>query len=124
MKILIADDHETVRRGVRMLMESHEGWTVCGEAANGHEAIEKTKEMRPDLVILDMAMPVTNGFEAARVIKELYPGTAIVAYSILQSEGFLKEALRIGMDGYVSKSEGARAVLKAIDEVQRRRSLA
>lgn len=69
-------------------------------------------------------MPALSGFEVAKLIKELYPETAIPGYSILQSEAFLNEALRLGMDGYVSKSEGARAVLKAIDEVQRRRSLA
>jgi CheY-like chemotaxis protein len=123
MRILIADDHEAVRRGVRALLDSRDGWKVCGEADNGRAAIEKTKEVRPDLVILDIAMPVVNGFDAAKVIKELYPDTAILAYSILQSEGFLNESRRIGFDGYISKSDGARAVLKAVDEVQHRRSL-
>ena len=107
MRILIGDDHEAVRRGMRALLESHDGWTVCGEAENGRAAIEKAKEVRPDLAILDIAMPVINGFDAAKVIKELYPDTAILAYSILQSEGFLNESRRIGLDGYISKSDGA-----------------
>jgi DNA-binding NarL/FixJ family response regulator len=124
MRILIADDHEAVRRGVRALLESQDGWKVCGEADNGRAAIEKAKEFRPDLAILDIAMPFVNGFDAAKIIKDLYPDTAILAYSILQSEGFLNESRRIGLDGYISKSDGARAVLKAVDEVQHRRSLA
>ena len=124
MKILIADDHAAVRRGMRALLEFHEGWEVCGEAENGQDAIEKTKQAKPDLVILDVAMPALSGFEVAKLIKELYPETAILAYSILQSEAFLNEALRLGMDAYVSKSGGVQALVKAIEEVQHRRSLA
>jgi YesN/AraC family two-component response regulator len=71
MRILIADDHDAVRRSVRALLESQDGWKVCGEADNGRAAIEKTKEVRPDLVILDIAMPVVNGFDAAKIIKDL-----------------------------------------------------
>ena len=124
MKILIADDHAAVRRGMRALLEFHEGWEVCGEAENGQDAIEKTKQAKPDLVILDVAMPALSGFEVAKLIKELYPETAILSYSILQSEAFLNEALRLGMDAYVSKSGGVQALVKAIEEVQHRRSLA
>lgn len=124
MRILIADDHEAIRRGLRALLQSYSGWKVCAEADNGQTAIEKAKDVRPDLVILDLAMPLVSGFEAAKVIKDLYPETAIVAYSILQSGGFLKEAQRIGVDAYVSKSDGAQALLNAISEVQRHRSLA
>ena len=123
MRILIADHHEPMLLAVRALLESQDGWTVCGVADNGGAAIEKIKEVRPDLVIPDIAMPVVNGFDAAKIIKELYPDTAILAYSILQSDGFLNEARRIGLDGYVSKSDGLRATLNAVDEVQRRGSL-
>jgi DNA-binding NarL/FixJ family response regulator len=73
MKILVADDHEAVRLAVRALVESQAGWEVCGEADNGQTAIDKAKEVRPDLAILDIALPVVNGFEVAEVIKELYP---------------------------------------------------
>ena len=124
MRILIADDHEAIRRGMRALLEFHEGWQVCGEAENGQDTIEKTKQAKPDLVILDLAMPTLNGFEAAKLIKELYPETAILVYSILQSEAFLNELLRLGVDGYISKSDGVQAVLKAVEAVQHRRSLA
>lgn len=107
---------------MRALLETQRGWNVCGEAGDGREAIERTKELKPDLVILDIAMPVLNGFDTARAIKELFPDTSILAYSILQSEGSLHESRRIGFDGYVSKSDGSRAMLTAVDEVQRRRS--
>jgi DNA-binding NarL/FixJ family response regulator len=122
VRILVADDHEVVRRAMRALLESHEGLEVCGEAENGHAAIKKVQELKPDLVILDIAMPILNGLEAAKIIKELYPDTSILAYSILHSDGFLNLSRKIGFDAYVSKSDGVLAVLKAIDEVQRRRS--
>jgi DNA-binding NarL/FixJ family response regulator len=99
MRILVADDHEAVRRGLRALLESQDSWKVYAEAENGLTAIEKAKEIRPDVAILDIALPVVKGFEAAKVIKELHPDTAILAYSILQSEGFRNEARRIGLDG-------------------------
>lgn len=124
MRILIVDDHEAIRRGLRALLQSHSGWKVCAEADNGQTAIEKAKDVRPDLVILDLAMPIVNGFEAARAIKCLCPATAILAYSVLESEAFVKEAQRIGVDAYISKSDGTQALLNAISEVQRHRSLA
>ena len=124
MRILVADDHEAVRIAMRALLGSQIGWDICGEAETGRAAIEKAKELKPDLVILDIALPVVNGFDVAKVIKQFYPDTAILAYSILQSEGFLHEAQRIGLDGYVSKSDGAQALLKAVNEVQHRRTLA
>ena len=107
---------------MRALLECQDGWMVCGEADNGKTAIERAKELKPDLVILDIAMPVVNGFDAARAIKQLFPDTPILAFSILQSEGFLNESRRIGFDAYISKSDGLRAMLNAVDEVQRRRS--
>ncbi|MFZ0335596.1 MAG: response regulator transcription factor [Candidatus Acidiferrales bacterium] len=119
---MLADDHEVLRHCIRSLLESQDNWIVCGEAGNGRVAIERAKELKPDLVILDIAMPLVNGFEAARAIKDFLPDTAILAYTVLQSEGFLNEWQRIGFDGYVSKSDGSRKLLNAIREVQRRRS--
>lgn len=122
MRILLADDHEVLRHCLRSMLESKGNWTVCGEADNGRMAIERAKELKPDLVILDIAMPLVNGFEAARAIKDLLPNTAILAFTILKSEGFLNESQRIGFDGYVSKSDGSRILLNAIREVESRRS--
>lgn len=122
MRILLADDHEAVRIGMRRMLESQDGLTICGEAGTGRDAIEKTQELHPDLVILDISMPVLNGFVVAKVIKELFPGTAILLYSAYHSEAFQVEAEKMGLDGYVSKSSSRQALLKAIDDVQRSRS--
>jgi DNA-binding NarL/FixJ family response regulator len=124
MKILIADDHQMVRRGLRTLLEKQDGWEVCGEAETGHEAIDKTKELKPDIVVLDISMPLLNGFAVAKTIKELHPETAVVVYSVYASEAFLREALRIGLDGYVSKTDRWQEIVKAVEEVERRGVLA
>lgn len=122
MRILLADDHEAIRRGMRALLETQDGWKVCGEAADGQEAVEKTKSLRPDIVILDISMPVLSGFGAARLIKEHFPNTPILAYSMYRSEAFLEEARRIGLSGYVAKSEDGPTLLMAVDAVQNNRS--
>jgi DNA-binding NarL/FixJ family response regulator len=122
MRILLADDHEAIRRGMRALLETQDGWRVCGEAADGQEAVEKTKSLRPDIVILDISMPVLSGFGAARLIKERFPNTPILAYSMYRSEAFLEEARRIGLGGYVAKSEDGPTLLMAVDAVQNNRS--
>lgn len=124
MRILIADDSECVRRSTRELVESQDGWRICGEVETGLAAIEKTQELKPDIVILDISMPVLSGFAAAKVIKELSPDTAVLFYSLYYSEAYLKEALRIGVEGYVSKSDDALAILSAIDAAQRRAATA
>lgn len=82
LRILIADDNEVVRLGVRALLTPKRDWEICGDAGNGREAITKVWELSPDLVILDLSMPVMNGFEAARVIRRLAPSTKIVFLSV------------------------------------------
>jgi DNA-binding NarL/FixJ family response regulator len=124
MRILLADDQGIVRHGLRALLESQDGWEICGEAETGQEAIDKTRQLKPDIVVLDISMPLLNGFAAAKAIKEYSPGTAVVVYSVYESEAFLKEALRIGLDGYVSKTDRWQDILHAIEEVERRRCLA
>lgn len=122
MRILLADDHEAVRRGMRTLLETQDGWRVCGEAENGQDAVDLAKELRPDIVILDISMPVLSGFGAARLIKERFPEVPILAYSMYRSEAFLQEARRIGLSGYVSKSEDGPTLLMAVDAAQNHRS--
>jgi DNA-binding NarL/FixJ family response regulator len=121
MRILLADDHEAVRRGLRNLLETQAQWKVCGEAEDGRDAVEKTKMLKPDMVILDISMPSLSGFGAARLIKELCPGTPILVYSMHRSQAFLEEARRIGVNGYISKSEDGPTLLMAVDAVQRHR---
>jgi DNA-binding NarL/FixJ family response regulator len=113
-RILIADDHEMMRRGVRSVLESRPDVDVC-EAENGAEAVQKTKEMNPDLVILDVSMPVLDGFSAARQIKEASPLTRILIFSLHRTEAFVKVAQKIGASGYITKSEDAQSLLKAVE---------
>lgn len=119
MRILLADDFEIVRRSLRVLLESQRDWRVCGEADNGQLAVEKTRDLRPDVVILDVSMPLLNGFGAAKAIKQFFPEIAILLYSVYVSEAFQKEAQRIGVDGYVSKADGGHTLLRVIDALQR-----
>jgi DNA-binding NarL/FixJ family response regulator len=121
VRILLADDHEAVRRGLRALIETQEQWKVCGEAEDGRDAVEKTKTLKPDMVILDISMPTLSGFGAARLIKELCPGTPILVYSMHRSQAFLEEARRIGVTGYISKADDGPTLLMAVDAVQRHR---
>ena len=101
-RILIADDHEMMRRGVRSVLESRRDVDIC-EAGNGAEAVEKTKEMNPDLVILDVSMPVLDGFTAARQIKEVSPLTRILMFSLHRTEAFVRVAQKIGASGLSHK---------------------
>jgi DNA-binding NarL/FixJ family response regulator len=109
-RILLADDHQLIRKGLRAIIEGNKDWLVCGEAENGQEAIERTIELRPDLIILDVTMPVLNGLQAARQIRELAPATKILMLSMHDSPQLANEAVRVGADGYLTKT-GARGDL-------------
>ena len=115
LRVLIADDHELVRKGVRSLLESGNGYEVCFEATNGQEAFEKTCELKPDVVVLDLTMPIMSGFESARKIKQTCPAIPVLILSMHKNKHFMEEAKGIGVSGYVLKSEAASALLTAID---------
>lgn len=115
MRAIVADDHEVVRRGVRALVESHPGWTVCGEAANGREAVRLAQELRPDLVVLDVTMPEMNGLEATRAIRSSVPGTEVILLTVHDSDQLLDQAMSAGARGYVLKDDAARHLIDAID---------
>lgn len=121
MRILLVDDHEVVRRGLRNLLETQKEWRICGEAEDGVSGVEKTRALHPDIVILDVSMPNLSGFGAAKLIKEFCPNTPILLYSMYHSPAFLDEARRIGVTGYVSKTEDGPTFLMAVDAVQRNR---
>src|SRR5438874_12926141 len=99
LRILVADDHEIVRRGLCAILESHAGWEVCGEAADGREAIEKTTQLNPDVVILDIGMPSLNGLDAARKILRHNPRQRILILTITDAEQVIEEALKAGVGG-------------------------
>jgi DNA-binding NarL/FixJ family response regulator len=103
-RILIVDDHEIVRSGLRRLVERESGWEVCGEAGNGKEAIEKALALKPDLVLMDISMPVMNGIEATRQIRQLSPVTKIVIVSLHDNEVITAQAKDAGADAYVVKA--------------------
>lgn len=115
LRILIADDHDLLRRGVKTLLESHEGWEVCGEAKTGREAVEKAEHLRPDIAILDIGMPDLNGVEAARRIKKASAGTEILILSLHYSDQLIREIVDAGVRGYIVKSDSDRDLTIAVE---------
>jgi DNA-binding NarL/FixJ family response regulator len=103
IRVLIADDHELFRRGLRMVLEDAEGIAVVGEAGDGQRAVELARELVPDVVVMDVRMPVLSGIEAAQQIKAEEPGTRILVLTISDEEDDLYEAIRAGANGYLLK---------------------
>lgn len=122
LQILIADDHEVARRGIRALLESHPGWEVCGEAKDGREAVEFASALNPDVVLLDIGMPNLNGLEAARQILATSPDMAILILTMHDSDNVIREVLRAGARGFLLKSDAGRDLLTAVEALQRRRT--
>jgi DNA-binding NarL/FixJ family response regulator len=119
VRILVADDHSIVRRGVRALLETHPGWKVCGEAATGAEAVRQAKKLRPDVAVVDITMPDLNGFEATRQIRAAVPQTEVLVLTVHESEQALREVLDAGALGYVSKSDLDLNLSTAIESILR-----
>jgi len=119
-RILIADDHDIVRCGIRTLLETHSGWAVCGEARNGREAVAKVAELKPDLVVMDVAMPMLNGMDAARQILKDRPGIPILIYTLYESDELIRQVLETGARGFILKSDAAENLLLAVEALQRR----
>src|SRR4051812_9921809 len=119
MRILIADDHELVRRGLRSLLASRTGWNVCGEAKDGLEAVEKAKQLHPDVVLLDITMPELNGLDAARIIRRDDPAMEIVILSQHDPREMTAPALQAGAREYISKSDVASGLLVALEAIER-----
>lgn len=115
VQVLIVDDHFFIRKKVRSILEQHQRFQVCGEAADGANAIEEAKRLRPDVIILDVTMPVLNGFEAAREIEATLPESAIVILSANTDRHFIEEAKRIGARAYVAKSKAGEVLITAIE---------
>jgi len=118
VRLLIADDHEVVRRGIRVLLETEPGWTICGEAANGREAVELAASFAPDVVILDVSMPELNGFEATRQIRKALPRCEVLILTMHESEQVLRESLAAGARGYVLKADAGRTLVAAVDALR------
>jgi len=121
-RIAIADDHEVARKGIRALLENHPGWEVCGEAADGREAVRIAGRLKPDLVLLDIGMPNLNGLDATRQIIAAAPQTRVLILTMHDSEQLVREVLAAGAVGFVLKSDAGRDLVNAVDALQHRRT--
>jgi DNA-binding NarL/FixJ family response regulator len=119
IRLLLADDHAVVRSGLRLLLESQPDMVIIGEAENGEDAIRRTKELGPDVVLMDIEMPGMNGIEAARQIKAQSPRTAVLALTMYEDDQYFFEMLRAGASGYVPKRAAPDELASAIRAVSR-----
>lgn len=117
LRILIVDDHELVRRGLRSILVTRPEWEICDEAADGSNAIEKARELKPDVVLLDITMPHVNGLDAARVIRRDVPRAKVIILSQYDESEMRSRAFEAGAQGYISKSDAARQLLIAIESL-------
>ena len=116
VRILIADDHEILRNGMRVLLEREPGWIVCGQATTGHDVVAMAIELKPDVILLDISMPGMNGLEAARQIRRSVP-TPIVFVSLHDAPEFEREAISAGASGFVSTADSAGKLIEAVRTV-------
>lgn len=119
LRILLADDHHLIRLGLRHLLERRPEWKVCGEASNGREAVEMASTLRPDIAIVDLSMPELNGLEATRQIVERVPGTAVLIYTMNESEKVIHDVLSAGAKGIVLKSDLDSSIVQAVEALAR-----
>jgi DNA-binding NarL/FixJ family response regulator len=114
VNILVADDHDIVREGLKTLLQSQPKWKVCDEASTGREAVEKAREHKPDVVVLDFSMPELNGLEATRQIRKILPGTEVLILTMHDSEQLAREILQAGARGYLLKTHAKKQLIPAV----------
>src|SRR3981189_1591513 len=119
LRILVADDHELVRRGIRGQLSARRGWIIVGEARNGREAVEKASKLKPDVAIVDISMPELDGLQATRQIREATPSTEVVILTMHESKQMVRRVLEAGARGYVLKSDLATHLVKAVNGVSK-----
>ena len=118
IRVLLADDHVPIRKAVRELLEADPRFRVCGEVGTGLEAVRASTDFRPDVAILNIAMPEMNGFEAARMIRSVHPKCAVVILSSHKNRQFEAEARRAGAQAFVAKSDAGAELINAIEEAE------
>jgi DNA-binding NarL/FixJ family response regulator len=114
VRILVADDHKVMRDGLRRLLETQQGWEVCGEAETGHEAVARARQLKPDIILVDFRMPELNGAEVTRQILQESPCSQVLMFSLHNSLQVVREALEAGVRGYILKSEAGRDLVSAV----------
>jgi DNA-binding NarL/FixJ family response regulator len=122
MRCLLVDDHESVRMGVTAILSSRPDIQICGEASNGKEAIEKARELQPDLIILDVTMPVLDGINSAKEIRKFLPEVPILFFSMHNGVYLVHEAKLAGVQGFVSKTEARATLLHAVDALAKKQT--
>src|SRR5216683_575828 len=118
LRILVVDDHAVVRRGVRSLLESHEGWEVCGEATTGRDAVTQSLRLRPDVVVMDLSLPELNGLDATRQILKAAPDTEVLVLTMHHSEELARDVLQAGARGYVLKADADENLIAAVESLR------
>jgi DNA-binding NarL/FixJ family response regulator len=122
MRCLLVDDHESVRMGVAAILSSRPNIEVCGEAVNGREAVEKARELKPDLIILDVNMPVLDGIHSAKEIRTFLPDVPILFFSMHDGVYLVHEAKMAGVQGLVSKTDARATLLDAVDALAKKQT--
>jgi DNA-binding NarL/FixJ family response regulator len=122
LRILIADDHEVAREGIRSVLESHAEWEVCAEAQDGREAVEYAGKLKPDIFLLDIGMPNLNGLDAARQILAVVPDARILILTVHDAEQVVREVLAAGARGFLLKSDAGRDLVAAVEALQQGRT--
>ena len=118
LRILIVDDHAVVRRGIRALLESEQGFTVAGEATNGREAVEMARQLQPEVIVMDLTLPELNGLDAARQILKDAPRIEILVLTMHHSEELARDVLQAGARGYVLKSDADQSLIAAVKSLR------
>ena len=116
-RILVVDDHEVVRQGVKAILQTRPEWDICGEAVDGREAIRLTKQLSPDVVIMDITMPHMSGLEAAQEIANLQLPSRVLIFTMHESKSLASSVRKAGAQGYVVKSRAARDLIEALDHL-------
>jgi DNA-binding NarL/FixJ family response regulator len=122
VRILIADDSPTVRAGLKLLLQYHEDWTVCGEAEDGQDAVKKAAELKPDVILLDISMPAMDGLSAAELIRRDAPEAEILIVTHFESLDLARYAAQTGVRAYITKSRIGTDLEKAIEAASRHQS--
>lgn len=122
LQILVADDHDIIRRGLKQLLTSRPGWEVCAEAKTGREAVKLAEQLKPDVVVMDISMPELNGLEASRQIHKLFPKTGILILTLHFSDQLVRDIVEVGARAYIMKSDADRDLVSAVEALANRRT--